>query len=326
MRAVVYYEFGSPEVLKLVEIDKPEPSEGEVLIRHEMIGVNFADTLQRRGMYARGGMVDFPAIPGLEAVGVIEAVGDGVDASRLGEHVVAFFPKPCAYAEYSVLPEKLAIPIPSDIPWDIACAFPIQGMTAYFMLHRVHPTRRGETVLIHACAGGVGLLAIQMAKNLGAFAIGTCSSAKKAELARSMGADYVIDYTVENFTERVLEFTNGRGVDLILDSVGKDTFEKGLSILAPFGRLILYGSSSGTVDSTNPQLLMRGSRGVHGFWLVTARENPELAREGANAVLGMWKNGKLKFTIEGIYPMEEVREVHRRLENRQTFGKLLLKP
>lgn len=326
MRAIRYYKFGGPEVLRLEEVEVPKPSAGEVLIRHEIVGVNFADTLQRRGLYARGGKVDFPAIPGLEAAGVIESVGDGVGNELIGSHAVAFFRKPGAYAEYSVLPAELAIPIPKDIPWDIAAAFPIQGMTAYLMLHRVHPVKAGETILIHAVSGGVGLLATQMAKRLGAKVIGTCSSEKKAEVAKKMGADFVIIYTKEDFAQKVREFTDGYGVDLILDSVGKATFEKGLEVLAPFGELILYGSSSGTVDTTNPQLLMRGSRGIHGFWLVTARENPELARETASAVLRMWQEGWLKFTIEGIYSFEEVKEVHRRLENRETIGKLLLKP
>ncbi len=326
MRAVVYDEFGPPSVLKVEDIPKPKPAAGEVLVRHEIIGVNFADTLQRCGRYARGGMIEFPAIPGLEAAGVIEEVGESVDPNRIGEHVIAFFRKPGAYAEYSVLPAELAIPIPKETPWEIAGAFPIQGMTAYLMLHRAHSLKPGETVLIHACAGGVGLLAIQMAKNIGATVIGTCSSENKAEAAKNMGADEVIIYTKEDFAERVMAITDGRGVDLILDSVGRDTFEKGLEVLAPFGRLILYGSSSGTVDSTNPQLLMRGSRGVHGFWLVTARENPALAVSASLAVLDMWRSGNLKFTIEGIYALEEAVEVHRRMEKRLTIGKLLIKP
>jgi len=326
MKAVRIYEFGGPEVLKLEEVPKPLPAPSEVLLKHEIIGVNFAESLLRRGLYARGGHHDFPIIPGAEAAGVVEAVGGGVKSVEAGQHAVAFFRKPSAYAEYSALPAELALPIPADIPWEIAGSFSVQGLTAHFLVNFVHSTRPGETVLIHAVAGGVGLLATQMAKEAGARVIGTCSTEDKAELARSLGADEVIIYMQKDFAQEVMRLTDGCGVDLILDSVGGDTFEKGLDVLAPFGQLILFGSSSGTVEMASPQLLMRDSRTISGFALSTVRKQPLLAREAAYEVLSQWQQGKLKFTIQGVFPLEKVQEVHRLLDGRQTRGKLLMKP
>ncbi|OPX23571.1 MAG: hypothetical protein B1H03_01230 [Planctomycetales bacterium 4484_113] len=326
MKAVRIYEFGTPEVLRIEEVEKPAPGPGEILLKHEMIGVNFAETLFRRGLYGRGGEVEFPTILGLEAAGVVEEVGGGVESLKPGDHVSAFFRTPSGYAEYSVLRAELALPIPQDLPWEIAAAFPIQGLTAHFLVHFMHNTHPGQIVLIHAVAGGVGLLATQMAKNAGARVIGTCSTEEKAEIARGMGADDIILYTQKDFAEEARRLTDGRGVDLILDSVGAATFEKGVELLAPFGQIILFGSASGVVPRAKPQHLMVRSRTISGFWLNTLRDQPLLAQEGSKEVLSQWMQGKLKFTIEGVYPLEEVQEVHRRLEGRQTHGKLLMKP
>jgi len=328
MKAIVIDEFGPPEVLQVRDLPVPEPGPGEALVRHEMIGVNFAETLMRRGLYHRGGPFKFPSQLGLEAAGRVAKLGEGVNLPDLkeGTRVAAVYRKPSAYAEYGVLPAEQLVPVPEDVPLEIAAAFPVQGMTAWYMLAEMHRTQPGETVLIHAVAGGVGLLAVQIAKHLGARVIGTTSSEEKAKRAREFGADDTIIYTEQDWVLEARRLTDMRGVDLILDSVGKDTFDGGMKVLANFGHLILYGSASGIVGHMEPQLLMRGSHTVSGFWLHSVRERPDLILKASQAVLDLYRAGKLKFTIDEVFSFSEAARAHEKLENRRSSGKLLLKP
>jgi NADPH2:quinone reductase len=327
MKTVLFYEFGGPEVLKVEDAPIPEPAAGEALIKHEYIGVNFAETLMRRGLYSRGSMMKLPSAVGLEASGTVVKLGEGAEAAgvKLGGRVSALYRKGAAYAEYGVLPAKDLIPLPDDVPMEIGAAFPVQGLTAWHMLAESHKTQPGETVLIHAVAGGVGLLAVQIAKHFGARVIGTTSSEEKAKIARAMGADDIIIYTQGDWMREARKLSPG-GVNLILDSVGRETFDKGLEALADFGQLILYGSASGDVPQAIPQLLMRGSRSITGFWLNTVRDHPEIVRRDADAVLGLYRDGKLKFTIDEVFPLGRAADAQRKLESRASIGKILLKP
>lgn len=327
MKAYLIREFGPPKVLKLEDIPVPQPAANEALVKHEMIGVNFAETLMRRGLYHRGGPFSFPSQLGLEAAGRIVKLGKDVKVPGIkkGTRVAAVYRKPGAYAEYGKLPADQLVPLPEDLPLEIAAAFPVQGMTAWFLLNEMHHTRPGETVFIHAIAGGVGLLATQIAKHLGARVIGRTSSLQKARRARQFGADEIIAYPEQDWVGEVWRLTEGRGVDLILDSVGQETFDAGLRALADFGQLILYGSASGVVEHMEPQALMRGSRTVSGFWLHSVRERPELLRKTAQAVLDLYRAGELQFTIDKVFPFEEAAKAHHKLENRRSTGKLLLR-
>lgn len=327
MKTVLFYEFGGPEVLKVEDVPIPEPGPGEVLVKHEYIGVNFAETLMRRGLYSRGSRMKLPSAIGLEASGTIVKLGPGAEALgiKVAGRVSALYRKGAAYAEYGVLPAKDVIPLPDEVPMEIGAAFPVQGLTAWHMLAESHKTQSGETVLIHAVAGGCGLLCVQIAKHFGARVIGTTSSEEKAKAALAMGADDIIIYTQGDWMREARRLSPG-GVNLILDSVGGDTFDKGLEALADFGQLILYGSASGDVAQAVPQLLMRGSRSITGFWLNTVRDHPEIVRRDADAVLGLYCSGKLKFTISEVFPLERAGDAQHKLESRLSIGKILLKP
>lgn len=320
MKAIRIHELGGPEVLRLEEVEKPRPGKGQVLVRIRAIGVNFADTLLRRGLYLV--QPELPVIPGAEAAGVVEEVGPGVDASLVGRRV-AFIGQSC-YAEYAVAPAGQLLPLLDQISFEEGAAFPIQALTAYHLLHTMDSLQAGKSVLIHAAAGGTGLLAVQMAKMTGALVLGTTSSPEKAQLVRQMGADHVIIYTQEDVPQRVRELTRGRGVDLVLDSVGKATFEGSLKALAPFGHLIVYGMASGRTDPFDIRRLFENSQKVSAFWLVTAMRSPELARRGLQQVLDWIASGKLKITIGLKLPLSEAAEAHRRMEARQTIGKIIL--
>jgi NADPH2:quinone reductase len=325
MKTALFYEFGGPEVLKIEDAPIPEPGMGEALIKHDFIGVNFAETLMRRGLYSRGSMIKLPSALGLESSGTVVKLGEGAEAAGIpvGARVAALYRKGAAYAEYGVLPAKDLISLPDDIPMEIGASFPVQGITAWHMLAKSHKTLPGETVLIHAVAGGVGLLAVQIAKHFGARVIGTTSSEEKAKIARLMGADEIIIYTQGDWVREARKLSPG-GVNLILDSVGRDTFDKGLEALADFGQLILFGSASGDVPQAVPQLLMRGSRSITGFWLNTVRDHPDIVRKDTNALFGLYREGKLTHTISEIFPLSRVADAHRKLESRTNVGKMLL--
>ena len=323
MKAIVFEKAGGPEVLTLGEVPKPDVRPGMVLIKTHAIGVNFADTRFRQGTYVL--KPKFPDTPGLEASGVIEAIGDGVTTLSPGMRVAAFTVK--SYADYCLAPVNMVIPLPEFVTFNAGAAFPIQVLTAYHLLHTADSTGPGRAVLVHSAAGGVGLAAVQLAKVAGAQVIATVSSETKAAVAKAHGADTVINYETEKFADEALKATSGRGVDLILDAVGKPTFEEGLRCLAPLGHLILYGRAGGPPDPLNVAALSPKSVKVSGFMLPSVtRGFPEKTRESSERCFALMREGRLKLHIGKIFPLAQAAEAHRHLESRESTGKLLLIP
>lgn len=322
MKAVLFHELGGPEVLKLEDAPKPEPKPGWVLIKVHAVGINFADTLFRQGQYLM--KPNLPDIPGLEAAGVVEAVGEGVTHVKPGMRVATIGVK--TYAEYCTASEAQVMPLPDHVSFAEGAAFPIQTLTAYHMLHTSHQTTPGQTVVVHSAAGGVGIVAVQIAKAAGAQVIGTVSSNSKFDLVKQYGADEVINYEAQDFSEEVLKLTNKRGADLILDAVGKPTLEKGLRCLAPFGHLVLYGRAGGIPDPVNLMSLFQKSIKVSGFVLYTVSSMPDKHREGIEKSFQLMKDGKLKLLIGKSFPLADAAEAHRLMESRGSVGKLVLIP
>ena len=323
MKAIVFAELGGPEVLALADVPRPEARPGMVLIKNHAIGVNFADTRFRQGTYAV--KPKLPDTPGLEAAGVIEAVGDGVATLRPGSRVAAFASK--SYAEYCLASASMVLPLPEFVSFADGAAFLIQGLTAYHLLHTADSTGPGRTVLVHSAAGGVGLAAVQLAKVAGARVFGTVSSDAKATLVKQSGADAIINYASEKFADEVLRLTDGRGVDLILDAVGKPTFAEGLRCLAPLGHLILYGRAGGSPEPLDVSGLSAKSQKVSGFMLPTVtRGFPDKTRESAERCFALMREGRLRLHVGKTFPLAQAAEAHRYLESRQSTGKLLLVP
>jgi NADPH2:quinone reductase len=323
MKAIVFTQTGGPEVLTLSDVPKPDVRPGMALIKVHAIGVNFADTRFRQGTYVV--KPKLPDTPGMEAAGVIEAVGDGVTDLKPGMRVAAFTVK--SYAEYCQAPAPMVIPLPDAVSFEHGAAFPIQVMTAYHMLHTADSTGPGKTVLVHAAAGGVGIVAVQLAKAAGARVLGTVGSDAKVQLVKDHGADAVINYETQKFADEVLRLTDGRGVDLILDAVGKPTFEEGLRCLAPFGHLILFGRAGGPTDPLNVATLSAKSQKVSGFMVPTITRNfPEKTRESAERCFALMRTGRLKLHIGKTFPLAQAADAHRHLESRQSTGKLILLP
>ena len=322
MKAVLFHELGGPDVLKLEEIAKPEPKPGWVLIKVHAVGINFADTLFRQGQYLM--KPNLPDIPGLEAAGVVEAVGEGVTHVKPGMRVATIGIK--TYAEYCTASAAQVMPLPEHVSFEEGAAFPIQTLTAYHMLHTSHQTTPGQTVVVHSAAGGVGIVAVQIAKAAGARVIGTVSNNSKFDLVKQYGADEVINYEAQDFSEEVLKLTNKRGVDVILDAVGKPTLEKGLRCLAPFGHLVLYGRAGGIPDPVNLMSLFQKSAKVSGFVLYTVSSMPDKHREGIEKSFQLMKDGKLKLLIGKSFPLADAAEAHKLMESRGSVGKLVLVP
>src|SRR5713101_1163186 len=289
MKAVVFEKIGGPEVMKIAEIPKPEVIPDVVLIRVRAAGINFADTLFRQGQYPI--QPKLPDTPGLEGAGEIEAVGAGVTNLKPGQRVAAMGNK--MYAEYALAPATQVIALPESISFEHGAAFPIQVLTAWHMLHTSHKTGSGQTVLVHSAAGGVGLVAVQIAKAAGARVIGTVSSDNKIGLVKEHGADDVINYATHDFAEEANRLSGGRGVDLILDAVGATTMDKGLTCLAPFGHLILYGRSGGAPEPLNLFRLFEKSLKVSGFVLDTVAALPEVMSRGIEESLKLITEKKL---------------------------------
>jgi NADPH2:quinone reductase len=327
MRAIQIKKTGGPEVLDLVELPVPKPGSGQVLVKIEAVGVNFIDTYFREGRYPEA----LPFIPGQEAAGTVIALGEGVSGFKEGDRV-AWNGTRGTYAEFACAPAADLLKIPNAMSFEQAAAVLLQGLTAHYLAHDTHAIQTGETVLIHAGAGGVGLLLTQMAKRLvckghGARVLTTVSTEKKAELSRRAGADKVILYTMENFVEEVKRQTDGDGLPVVYDSVGKTTFEDSLKCLRPRGLLALYGASSGAVP---PFDLIRLS--TMGSLYVTrptlkhyVRTRSELERRAAD-VFGWVASGELHVTIGARYKLEDAAQAHRDLEGRKTTGKVLLTP
>lgn len=322
MKAIQFKEVGGPDVMQMVDVPKPELRPGMVRMRVHAAGINFADTFFREGNYLI--KPKLPDTPGMEGAGVIDEVGPGVEGLKPGMRIAAVGLK--AYAEYALFYANQVIPLPEFISFEEGAAFPIQTLTAWFMIHTSHTMTPGQTVLVHSAAGGVGIVAMQIAKAAGARVIGTVSSGSKIEIAKKYGADEVINYETQDFAEEAKRLTGGRGVDLILDAVGKPTFEKGLSCLAPFGHSILYGRAGGPPDKLDVFRLFEKSLKVSGFVLYTASANHELMRKGIEHSFNLIREGKLKILIGKTFPLAEAPAAHRFISSRGSVGKLVLIP
>ncbi len=322
MQAIRVHENGGPEVLKYETVPTPQPGAGEVLIKVAAAGVNFIDIYYRLGQYK----VELPYTPGDEASGTVEAVGEGVTEFKPGDQV-AHCQKMGSYAEYQVVPASKVVPVPEGVDLKQAAAVMLQGITAHYLSHSTYPIQAGETVLIHAGAGGVGQLLIQMAKMRGATVITTVSTAEKAALAQEVGADHVINYTETDFEEEVRSLTGQKNLPVVYDSVGKTTFDKSLNCLHPRGYMVLFGASSGPVPAFDPQVLNRkGSlyltRPTMGHYIVTREE----LLQRTNDIFNWIGEGKLKVKFEHTYPLAEAAQAHTDLKGRATTGKVLLLP
>jgi len=322
MKAIRIHEFGGPELLTYEDVPLPEPGAGEVRVKIEAAGLNFIDTYHRRGLYP----VELPTVIGVEGGGVVDAVGPDVEGVKPGDRV-AYALQMGSYAEYAVVPAWKTVPIPEGLDTQQAVTLMVQGMTAHYLAYSTFPLKPGDTALVHAAAGGVGHLLVQIAKRCGARVIGTVSTEEKAQLARKAGADEVILYTQVDFEEETKRLTDGRGVDVVYDSVGKDTFMKGLNCLRPRGYMVLYGQSSGPVAPFDPQILnAKGSlfltRPSLGHYVATREE----LLQRANDLFTWAAAGELEVRVDRTFPLAEAAEAHRYLEGRQTKGKVLLIP
>ena len=321
MNAIQMQKTGGPEVLELRDVSRPEPGAGEVLVRVEAVGVNFIDIYRREGVYK----VALPHIPGTEVAGVVEAVGEGVGLQPGDRVAGAAFEG--AYAEYAVSPAEKVVKLPEGVTGEQAAAVMLQGMTAHYLAYDVYPLQPGDTCLIHAAAGGVGLLLTQMAKRLGARVIGTVSTEEKERLARAAGADEVIRYTEADFEAAVRELTGAEGVAVVYDSVGKTTFDKSLNCLRPRGMMALFGQSSGVVPPFDLQTLnAKGGLFITRPSLAHYTATREELERRAGDVLEWVAAGELTVRVDSSHPLADAAEAHRRLEGRETTGKVLLTP
>ena len=322
MKAIQVKQPGGPEVLELVDVPVPEPKANEAVVKLAASGVNFIDVYQREGRYK----VPLPFVLGQEGAGVVTTVGSNVTSLKAGDRV-AWTGLLGGYAEYAAVPADRLVAIPAGVTDQQAAAAMLQGMTAHYLCHDTYPLKRGETALVHAAAGGVGVLLVQMAHNIGARVLATVSTEEKAKLAREAGADEIILYTKSDFEAETRRLTNGQGVHVVYDSVGKTTFEKGLNVLRPRGMMVLFGGSSGAVPPLDLiALSQKGSLYVTRPTLVNYIASREELMSRSGAVFAMISSGKLKLRIAHTYPLAEAQRAHRDLEGRKTTGKLLLLP
>ncbi|MBP5996320.1 MAG: quinone oxidoreductase [Azonexus sp.] len=321
--AIRIHQTGGPEVLLWEEVDVPAPAAGEATVRHHAVGLNFIDTYHRTGLYP----LPLPAGIGLEGAGVVEAVGAGVSEVKVGDRVAYAGGPVGAYAEVRNIPAHRLLKLPDAIAFNTAAAMMLQGLTAAYLLRRTYRVQPGDAVLIHAAAGGVGLIACQWAKALGATVIGTVGSPAKAELVRAHGCDHVINYSTENFTQRVREITGGEGVPVVYDGVGKDTFMGSLDSLRPLGMLVTYGNASGPVPPFDLlQLSQKGSLFVTRPTIVhyTAKR-ADLEALGAE-LFDVVASGKVRIEVNQTYALKDAAQAHRDLEARKTTGSTILIP
>ena len=322
MKAVRITEPGGPEAMRLEEVPTPAPQAGQVLVQVEAAGVNYIDTYQRSGQYK----VPLPYTMGLEGAGTVEETGEGVTGITKGARV-AWANVPGAYATHALVPADKVVPLPAGITSQQGAAIMVQGLTAHYLAHSTFPLRRGDACLVHAGAGGVGLLLTQMAKRAGARIFTTVSTEEKAALSRQAGADEVIRYTQEDFKDAVRRMTDGKGVRVVYDSVGRDTFEKSLDSLAPRGLLVLFGQSSGAVAPFDAQILSaKGSLFLTRPTLAHYTATREELLRRANEVFGWIADGSLKVRIGATFPLADAARAHTELQSRRTTGKVLLLP
>ncbi|MFM1653843.1 zinc-binding alcohol dehydrogenase family protein [Brevibacillus sp. B_LB10_24] len=324
MKAIQFQEYGTPDVLQVVDIPVPTLKPGEVLVQVKAVGVNFADTMRRRNRYLA--KTPLPYIPGSEVAGVITEVSPEITQFRVGDRVVALTGGG-GYAEYVTLPENAVFPIPEQVDFDQAAALLLQGLTAYHVLRTSGQFSEGESVLVHAAAGGVGTLAVQLAKLWGAGkVIATASSSQKLELALSLGADVGVNYSAADWNDQVTEHTDGKGVDIVLEMVGGEFFQKSICCLATFGRLVIYGRAGAETTQFDPSVLMQRNTSVVGFWLTRIMQRPAMYRESVRELLRYVAEGTLQLIIGERVPLTEASRAHELLEGRRTTGKVLLIP
>ena len=322
-KAIRIREVGGPEVMEWVDVDVGNPGPGEIRVRHEAVGLNYIDVYFRTGLYKQ----PLPGGLGMEGAGVVEAVGEGVRHVAVGDRV-AYAGRPTgAYAQVRVMPADIVVRLPDAIPFDTAAAMMLQGLTAQYLIRDSYKVQPGDTVLLHAAAGGVGLIACQWLKALGVTVIGTVGSDEKAELARANGCAHTIVYTRESFVERVREITNGKGVPAVYDSIGKDTFQGSLDCLAPRGLMVSFGNASGAVPPQNLGILSaKGSlyvtRPTLGTYIAARADLVKRSSDLFNVV----KSGAVKIETTARYKLDEAANAHRDLESRKTTGSVILVP
>lgn len=317
-KAILIHQQGGPDQMRWEEVEVPHPGPGEALIRQTAAGLNFIDVYQRSGVYP---LAKLPSSLGQEGAGIVEAIGPGVHEVKIGDRVAYAGGPIGAYAERRVLPASLLVVLPSSISDRQAAAMMLQGLTTQYLLRSTYRVQPGDTILLHAAAGGVGLIACQWAKHLGATVIGTVGSPAKAELAKTHGADYVIDYSKEDFVARVKEITGGKGVPVVYDSVGKDTFEGSLDCLRPRGLMVSFGQSSGLVPPFDPVILSsKGSLYLTRPTLATYTANREDLLASAADLFDVVSKGAVKIEIHQTFPLAEAAQAHRDLEARKTTG------
>jgi NADPH:quinone reductase len=322
MKAIQVQKTGGPEVLTLVDLSIPKPKANEAVVKIAASGINFIDVYFREGRYP----ATLPFVDGQEAAGTVTEVGSEVKSVKPGDRV-AYSNVIGSYAEYAAVPAERLVQVPDKISDQQAAAAMLQGMTAHYLINTTYPLKKGETALIHAAAGGVGLLLVQMAKNIGARVIGTAGSEEKAKLARDAGADEVIIYTKQDFDAETKRLTENKGVHVVYDGVGKSTFEKGLNVLRPRGYMVLFGGASGAVSPFDPiALSQKGSLFVTRPSLLHYIATRQELEHRSSDVFNMIVAGKLKLRVGHVYKLEEVQQAHRDLEGRKTTGKILLVP
>jgi len=322
-KAIRFHKTGGPEVLQLDDVQVGDPGPGQARIRHTAIGVNFLDTYQRSGLYP----IQTPSGTGNEGAGVVEAVGEGVTFVKAGDRVAYTGGSPGAYAESRLYPADRLVKVPEGISDELAASIMLKGMTTWYLIHKTYPVKKGDTVLFHAAAGGVGQIAVQWLKHLGATVIGTVGSDAKAKVVKALGADHVINYSTENFTARVKEITGGKGVPVVYDSVGKSTFEGSLDCLRPLGLMVSFGNASGPVPPFNIGILSgKGSLYITRPTLISYIASRESLEAAAAALFAVVKSGKVKIDITARYKLADAAQAHRDLEARKTTGSVVILP
>ncbi len=323
-KAIRIYETGGPEVMRWEDVDPGKPEPGEALVRHEAVGLNFIDVYHRTGLYP---LPALPATPGMEGSGIVEAIGEGVTEVAIGDRVAYAGIPPGAYAEVRRIPAHRLVQLPEKISFQQGAAMMLQGMTARYLLRGCYDVKKGDTILIHAAAGGVGSIVCQWAKHLGATVIGTVGSPAKAELARAHGCDHTILYNDEDFTARTKEITGGNGVDVAYDSVGQATFMQSLDCLRPMGMMVSFGQASGSVPPLDlGELAARGSLFLTRPSLMAYTAAREDLLNHAGDLFEVVQSGAVKIEVNQTYPLAEAARAHRDLEARKTTGSTILIP
>jgi len=321
-KAIRFHKAGGPEVLSVDDVEVGSPGQGEARVKHKVIGLNFIDTYHRSGLYP----LPLPSGIGLEAAGVVDAVGPGVTHVKAGDRVAYAGGPPGAYSEVRLMPADKLVKVPSGVSDEQAAAMMLKGLTVQYLIRRVYRVEKGETVLFHAAAGGVGTIACQWLKALGATVIGTVGSDEKARVAKAHGCDHTIVYTRENFTDRVMEITGGRGVPVVFDSVGKDTFNGSLNCLQPRGLLAVFGNGSGPVTGVDVSVLAKGSYYLTRPTLMTYTALRSDLEAASKELFDVVKSGKVKIEINQRYDLADAAQAHRDLEGRKTTGSTVFIP